>query len=156
MFAFLVIVMAFVFLFVIPSIKEFKHKKAEYYQQLAQEKKLSQREKTLHTRLEKLNKKYAAALDAFKVPFDEKRFLEVSKKYFQNVKLIQKDVKKSESGLHIYEFTADFSAHTPVKFYQFIAAVNQMDNVVKINFPIKLEARGNDISIKFNMSVYKL
>ena len=153
---FLAVVMAFVFLFVIPSIKEFKHKKAEYYQQLKAQKELSSKEKELQEELQKLQKKYAKSLESYKVPFEEKKFLNVAKKYFQNVKLTQKSAKKTESGLQIYEFTADFSAQTPVKFYQFIEAVNSMKNVVKINFPIKLEARNSNIFLTFNMSVYKL
>ena len=154
--AFLSIVMVFVFVFVIPSIKEFKHKRAEYYRQMKVQKEFSSKEKFLQKELQRLQNKYAKSLALYKVPFEEKKFLGVAKKYFQNVKLTQKSVKKSESGLQIYEFTADFSAQTPVKFYQFIEAVNSMKNVVKINFPITLEARNNSIFLKFNMSVYKL
>ena len=153
---FLAVVMAFVFLFVIPSIKEFKHKKAQYYQQLKAQKELSMREKELRETLQKLQTKYADALRSYKEPFNEEAFLKVAKKYFQNVKLTAKNRKTTESGLQIYEFTADFSAQTPVKFYQFIKAVNSMKNVVKVNFPIRLEARDGKIALQFNMSVYKL
>ncbi len=155
-FVFLVVVMVFVFLFVIPSIKEFKHKKAEYNQQMRMQKELSVKEKELQDNLQKLRTQYTKSLESYKVPFEEKKFLNLAKKYFQNVKLIQKSVKKRESGLQIYEFTADFSAQTPVKFYHFIEAVNSMKNVVKINFPIKLETRNSNISLTFNMSVYNL
>jgi uncharacterized membrane protein YhiD involved in acid resistance len=156
LFSFLAVVMVFVFLFVIPSIKEFKHKKAEYYQQIKAQKNLSKREKELKQQFEKLEKKYNTALSAFKKDFSEEEFLALAKKYFTNVKLIPGDKKKTENGLQIYKFTADFSARTPVKFYQFIDAVNKMENVVKINFPIELEAQDRNIVLKFNMSVYKL
>ncbi len=154
--AFLVIVMAFVFLFVIPSIKEFKHKKAEYYQQLKEQKHLAENEKKLQEKLRQLRKEHAAALESFKEEFQEDAFLKLAKKYFKNVQLTPKDVKKTESGLQIYEFRADFSASTPVQFYRFIDAVNRMKSVIKINFPIELEAQNSNISLKFNMSVYKL
>ncbi|GEM_PF-2903635 len=156
MLAFLAIVMAFVFIFVIPAVKEFKLKKAEYYVQIKEEKKLAQKEQELQKELEKLKKKYSTALEGFKQDFDEKAFLEMAKKYFQNVKLTPKETHKMESGLHIYEFQADFSALTPVKFYQFIDSLNQMKNIVKINFPVELDAKNRTIALRFNMSVYRL
>lgn len=154
--AFMAVVMLFVFLVVIPSIKTFKTKKAEYLYQQKHKKELALQKEKLETELRSIEKKYADALSAFKNDFDEKSFLSEAGKYFQNIKLIPKSDKKSESGLQIYAFKADFDARTPVQFYKFVDALQKMDNVVKINFPVILDAKNNTIHLQFNMSVYRL
>ncbi len=154
--AFMAVVMLFVFLVVIPSIKTFKSKKAEYLYQKQQVQTLTSQKEKLEKSLQSVEKKYVDALRAFKNDFDEKAFLSVASQYFQNVKLTPKSEKKSESGLQIYAFKADFDARTPVQFYKFVDALQKMPNVVKINFPIVLDARDNKIHLQFNMSVYRL
>ena len=153
---FLVVVTAFVLFFVIPGIKAFKTKKAEYYQQLRTEKRLAEEEKTLEAKLQQLKEKNAKVLHAFQKDFDEAEFLKMAHRYFKNVKLLPKRKRITESGLQTYEFEADFNADTPVQFYRFIDTINRMDNIVKINFPIILEAHNRIITIQFNMSVYRL
>ncbi len=154
--AFLVVVTAFVLLFVIPGIKSFKTKKAEYYQQLRTEKHLVEEEKALTAKLEKLKATNQKVLRAFQKDFNETEFLNMAHRYFTNVKLVPKRKRTTESGLQIYEFEADFNADTPVQFYRFIDTVNQMDNIVKINFPVILEAHKRIITLQFKMSVYRL
>ncbi len=154
--AFLVIVMLFVFLFVIPSIKTYKSKRADYLQHLRLEKEIREKEALLRKKLEDVNASYATALHAFAKPFDEKAFLALASKYFSNSYLVPKSKHKSESGLQIYTFQADFDARTPVRFYQFVDALQQMGSVVKINFPIELESQGARINMRFNLSVYNL
>jgi len=154
--SFLAIVMAFVFLFVIPSIKSYKTQKTAYQYQTKKEKELSAKKAELEQALKDTEKKYENALNAFKEDFNETAFLQVAGKYFQNVKLVPQGHKTTESGLQIYQFHADFSAQTPVKFYQFIDELNRMKNVVKINFPIELLAQDKKIWLRFKMSVYRL
>ncbi len=154
--AFVAVVMLFVFLVVIPSIKTFKTKKAQYLQQMKMQHTLKSKKESLEQELVKIEKKYHKALEAFQKPFDEKAFLEVAKKYFQDVRLTPKDMKKTESGLQIYDFKADFDARTPIQFYRFVDELRQMQNVVKINFPIVLDAKNGVIHLQFNMSVYRL
>lgn len=154
--AFLSVVMLFVFLVVIPAIKTYKTKKVLYRQTLLAEKELSQKEQELQKQLEAYKKRYRNTLDAFRHPFNEEAFLDVARKYFQNVTLTPKEEKKMESGLRLYTFEADFNARTPVKFYHFVDALQKMDNVVKINFPIEIESEGKTIRLQFNLSVYRL
>jgi hypothetical protein len=154
--AFLSVVMLFVFLVVIPAIKTYKTKKALYRERLLTERKLSEKEQQLQKELETYKKEYSDTLEVFRHPFDETAFLEVARQYFQNVKLTPKEKKKSESGLQVYTFEADFNAQTPVKFYQFVDALQKMDSVVKINFPIEIESEGKIIRMQFNLSVYRL
>ncbi len=154
--AFMVVVMFFVFVFVIPSIKTYKNKKAEYSFQKRQEILLEEKQQALEKELNDLQNKYKTTLRAFANDFNENEFLALARRYFSNVNLKQMKKTKSESGLDIYEFSADFNANTPVKFYDFVEALKSIDNVIKINFPVILQATGGKIDLKFNMSVYHL
>lgn len=154
--AFMAVVMLFVFLVVIPSIKTYKTKKAAYLYQQKHKHALTQSREQLAQKLQSSEKKYAGALDAFRNDFDEKAFLSMARRYFQNVTLTPQSEKKSESGLQIYAFRADFDAKTPVQFYKFVDALQQMHHVVKINFPVVLDAKDQKIHLQFNLSVYRL
>ena len=154
--AFVAVIMLFVFLVVIPSIKTYKSKKAAWMVQKREKRELSAQQKRLEEELGSLRQKYARPIKAFQSDFDEEAFLALARKYFHNVRLTPKSHKKSESGLQIYDFKADFDARTPVQFYRFVEALQQMDNVVKINFPLIIDAQNSTIHLQFNMSVYRL
>ncbi len=154
--AFMVVVMFFVFLFVIPSIKTYKSKKAEYSFQKRQEIILREKRQELEKKLSDLQNRYKKTIKAFANDFNEDEFLTLAKRYFNNVNLKRMKKTKSESGLDIYEFSADFNANTPVKFYDFVENLKSVNNVIKINFPVILQASGGKIDLKFNMSVYHL
>ncbi len=151
---FMIVVMFFVFIFVIPSIKTYKSKKAEYFFQKRQEAQLREKRQTLEQELKSLQKKYKDSLGSFANDFNKSGFLTLAKRYFSNVSLKEIKKTKSESGLDIYEFHADFNADTPIKFYEFVDALKGIDNVIKINFPVVLQAVNDKIDLKFNMSVY--
>lgn len=153
---FLITVMLFVFLVVIPSIKTFKSKKAHYLHQLKMEERLRSKQTTLQQEYNRTVAKYAEKLKAFEHPFDKNAFLETAGHYFNHVTLTAQGAKKSESGLQIYRFQADFDANTPLQFYHFVDALQKMESVVKINFPIEVDAQNSKIHLRFNISVYQL
>ncbi len=154
--AFVSVVMLFVFLVVIPAIKIYKSKKVQYREAIRTEKELTVKEQNLRTELERYRIEYNSTLRAFRHHFDEDAFLQLARTYFQNVRLTPHEKKKSESGLQIYRFNADFNARTPVQFYRFVDALQKIDNIIKINFPIEITSEGKNIRLQFNMSVYSL
>ncbi len=153
---FLVVVMIFVFIFVIPGIKEYKTKKAQYISLKHNKVSLINQEKDLKKKLAFLKKEHIDAIKSFSNDFNQTEFLQFSKKYFENIKLTLINKQKSENGLEIYKFSADFNAKTPIRFYNFIDGLKNLKSVVKINFPIKLTSEGQSIKLIFNMSVYRL
>ncbi len=154
--SFLLIVMLFVFIFVIPGIKEYKTKKAQYISLQKNKLSLEEQKKELEKKLSFLKKENVDAIKSFSNDFNQSEFLLFSKKFFENIKLTHIKNQKTENGLEIYKFTADFNAKTPIRFYNFIDGLKNLKSVVKINFPIKLTSEGKSIKLVFNMSVYRL
>ena len=153
---FLLMVMLFVFVFVIPGIKQYKSKKAQYlYLQNANEK-LVKVQDDLKSKLASLKKTHSAEIKSFSNDFNQTEFLLFSQKFFDNVKLTPKGQEKVENGLELYEFSADFNAKTPIRFYNFVDGLKNLKSIVKINFPIKLTSQNKAIKLIFNMSVYRL
>ena len=55
-----------------------------------------------------------------------------------------------------YELNVTSMVKTPSKFYNFIDALQKYDNIVKIDFPIKMRGEGDKIHTTFNIKIYGL
>ncbi len=152
---FFLIFAAFLF-FIIPKIKEYKNKKAEYEQYIQQNQTLLKEQELLHKKIEELKSKKKQIISSFENEFNEIEFINFAKEFFDEVELIKNEQMSNEYGFDVYSFEAISKMKTPIKFYQFIEKLPQYHNVVKINFPIILEAEDDILSISFQLNIYKL
>ena len=153
---FVIIVLAFVFLFVIPQIKEYKSAKTEYASKIKQYNNLQIKEKDLQSQLEIVKNDNKEIIDKFSKKFSIEEFKIFSKKYFDDVKLIKINNDTNNTALKVYQFSAQIKAQSPKQFYNFVKELDTYDGLAKINFPITISSENSVLKIDFHMSIYSM
>ncbi len=140
---------------IVPSAREYKKTKTSYLrQELATrqtEQILSQKEQ----HLQKIIKGNSKLLDALSARFDREDFIAYADKFFKNVKLSKAKNQKALDGYTIYELNVTSSLKTPSNFYNFLDGLESYKNVVKVGYPITMQAHGTNIKASFSLKVYR-
>jgi hypothetical protein len=153
---FLILTFILLLFFIIPGIKEYKSKKAEYEMSLSKGTILNDKKDDFNASIEKFYSENSKTIEAFEKEFDLESFKKFSGKYFKNIKIIKIDEGSSGINFVMYKFSAALQSKNPVNFYHFIEDLKNYDSVIEINFPIVLDSLQDRISISFHMKVYKL
>ncbi|MBZ7947759.1 hypothetical protein H2256_02145 [Campylobacter sp. RM9929] len=102
------------------------------------------------THLQNINKKN---LDQFQQKFDEKKFNQFLKYYFKNIKITNIKLQSQEEYLY-KKLKIEGLMDNPKNFYNFIDALKDYDNLIKISYPIVLKATPKGIAINFYIEIY--
>ncbi|MBZ7945911.1 hypothetical protein H2258_03380 [Campylobacter sp. RM9939] len=102
------------------------------------------------TQLQNINKKN---LDQFQQKFDEKKFNQFLKYYFKNIKITNIKLQSQEEYLY-KKLKIEGLMDNPKNFYNFIDALKDYDNLIKISYPIVLKATPKGIAINFSIEIY--
>ncbi|MBZ7931577.1 hypothetical protein H2268_04770 [Campylobacter sp. RM12910] len=102
------------------------------------------------TQLQNINKKN---LDQFQQKFDEKKFNQFLKYYFKNIKITNIKLQSQEEYLY-KKLKIEGLMDNPKNFYNFIDALKDYDNLIKISDPIVLKATPKGIAINFSIEIY--
>ncbi|MBZ7933968.1 hypothetical protein H2275_02050 [Campylobacter sp. W0065] len=100
--------------------------------------------------LQNINKKN---LDQFQQKFDEKKFNQFLKYYFKNIKITNIKLQSQEEYLY-KKLKIEGLMDNPKNFYNFIDALKDYDNLIKISDPIVLKATPKGIAINFSIEIY--
>jgi cell division protein FtsB len=152
---FLIFILLMLLLLIIPSIKHYKAKKVDYRTYVSQNKHLSKKQVELSKNIKRYKEQNSELLKSFSQEFNQTMFLTFAKNYFSDVNLSEGGVDKVATQFKEYTFSATSHAKTPVDFYKFIDGLKTYPAIVKINFPITLVSKNQQIYIDFNMSIYK-
>ncbi len=154
---FLIFTLFLLLVFIIPSIKEYKHKKAEYEMFRVQNESLILKEESIKIKLKDSMEKNSEILSSFKDDFNKTNFIEFSKSYFRDIDIKLDDKNENNKNVRFknYSFSAILKESTPSNFYDFIDALKNYKNIIKINFPIELTINKKGMHIKFELSVYE-
>jgi hypothetical protein len=156
LFIFIFIVFFIIFIFIVPDIKKLKVAKISNNRAYNN---FSYTDNSLKLKIKELkNLKYKSLKinRAFNSSFNEQDFIKFSKKYFNDVKLI-KDKKKNYKKIFTeYYFNTISKISNPVIFYKFLNGLNHYDNIIQADFPIQMQAAGDDINTTFKLKVYIL
>jgi hypothetical protein len=142
-------------LFIIPSIKHYKAKKVDYHTYVSQNKHLSKKQVELSKNIKQYKEHNREVLQSFSKEFNQTMFVTFAKNYFSDVNLSEGKIAEKASQFQEYTFSATSHAKTPVDFYKFIDGLKTYPAIIKINFPITLVSKKQQIYIDFNMSIYK-
>ena len=104
--------------------------------------------------LDKFNEK--ANLGDAADKFDADKFAQFASKYFTNVNLSEPKEAAKNGEISVYELTVTGSMKTPAKFYEFMDALQSYENIVKIDFPIKMRKDAEKIDATFGVKIYSL
>ena len=156
LFIFVVIVFLIVFLVLVPSIKELRNAKIQNAKAYNRYSYALNRQKSKESELKKLKHNNLKIIRAFDTKFKESKFLQFSKKYFKQVSLKKDKSKVYKKDFMLYDFNTVSKITDPTVFYRFLTDINRYDNVVQADFPILMEAIGDDINTTFKLKVYRL
>ncbi len=153
---FLIFTLFLLLAFIIPSIKDYKHKKAEYEMFRVQNETLIVQEEGIKIKLKDSKEKHGEILSSFEGDFNQSNFIEFADNYFRDIDINSYDENDSirSARFRAYHFSALLKEDTPTNFYDFIDDLKNYKNIVKINFPIELVIKKEGMQIEFEMSVY--
>jgi len=152
-----IVITLFAIAFIItPAIKNFKKAQKEYYEIKTQYSIIKKDYQSVLESLKRLKTENAKILAAFKRDFDVKNFKIFASK-FMEIKEIKKD--KTKPFKKDFIKTAYFikaAINSPKDFYDFIDAVKNYKNVIRVYFPIDFTKNGKKIDLTLKIEHYRL
>lgn len=151
---FIIAVLIMMFVFMVPSIKEYKSAKIQNNDQSANLTKIEDMYDKEYESLKKLEQANQKILSAITTEFDENKFIALTSKYFDNVKLTKLPISKNDNFIK-YELNVTGYIDTPQNFYKFLDFLNDYENIIKVDFPISMRSSDTKkIDTSFNIKVY--
>ena len=148
--------LAMIFGLLMPSIKEYKQVKYESRMQIAASAQTQRLYDAKSKALNEIKQNDKAQLEALENKFDTEKFTQFASKYFTNVNLSEPKEATKNGEISVYELTVTSSMKTPAKFYEFMDALQSYENIVKIDFPIKMCKDTEKIDATFGVKIYSL
>ncbi|MBZ7936046.1 MULTISPECIES: hypothetical protein [Campylobacter] len=109
--------------------------------------------KTSEDKITQLKHNNEKNLDQFQQKFDEKKFNDFLKYYFKNIKITNIKIQTPQEYLR-KELKIEALMDNPKNFYNFINALKNYDNLIKVSYPITLKATPKGIAINFSVEIY--
>ncbi len=156
LFIFIFVVFFIIFVFIVPDIKRLKTAKFKSRQTYNVYKYTNNTLKAKQKELKELKHDNLKIIRAFDNSFDENSFIKFSKKYFTYAKLVKQKKKIYKKNFTQYSFNTISKITDPTVFYKFLAAINSYDNIIQVDFPIRMRAVGDDINTTFDLKVYTI
>lgn len=151
---FVAISLIVIFVFIVPSVKEYKSVKVQYNRH---EVSLNRMEEVLSSKkniLQKELKQNSHILNSLSNGFNKSSFLTYAKKFFKDVKVTKVSTISSDKGYSVYELNVTSAIDSPSSFYSFLDGLKSYENIIKADFPITMKADGKMINSNFNIKVY--
>lgn len=150
--AFILALVFFIALMIIPSIKEYKRLKIQNQASMVNLAKIEQVYKTHAGALNDFKIKNQKILNASVANFDEKDFVEQAKKFFSTAELVN---IPSDDNQSIYKLNTTSAIYSPQKLYEFMSFLNDYQNIIILEFPIEVRAKRQSLESIINMQVFK-
>jgi len=153
---FIIITFTFVFLLIIPNVKEHRILQAEYKRVLVHKTRVENLFLEREAELSKLKAENVHIIGAFKHPFTQEEFMRYAGKFFTQVSLMEVTKSDYKKEFVEYELNVTSTLKTPSNFYNFLEGLNRYSSIVQADFPIHLESTKESISSTFKIKVYDL
>ena len=153
---FIIVTFAFIFLLIIPNVKDHRVLQAEYKRVLVHKTRVENLFLERETELSKLKAENVHVISAFKHPFTQEEFIRYAGKFFAQVSLMEITKSEYKKEFVEYELNVTSMLKTPTNFYNFLEGLNRYSSIVQADFPIHLESSKESISSTFKIKVYDL
>lgn len=153
---FIIITFSFVFLLIIPNVKEHRVLQAEYKRVLVHKTRVENLFLEREAELSKLKAENVHIMGAFKHPFTQEEFIRYAGTFFNQVSLTEVTKSDYKKEFVEYELNVTSTLKTPTNFYNFLEGLNRYSSIVQADFPIHLESGKENISSTFKIKVYDL
>lgn len=151
--SFITVCTALILFLLLPVLKDYKQTHLRKNSQAAifnaAKAKLDASENKLITLRTENNK----SLEQFEQKFNLTHFQNFLEKYFKNIQVTELKLDKKEKYL-THRINIQASINNPRRLYDFIDALAQYNNLVKIDYPMTLKASDHGIMINLNVQIY--
>ncbi|WP_457565101.1 hypothetical protein [Caminibacter sp.] len=153
---FIIITLIAIAFIIAPSIRYFKKHQKTYYETRNGYLQVKKEYENTLTSLNKLKRKDAKIITAFRREFNKNNFITFASKYMQ-----VKNIEKNETKIYKNDFLrttyfVNAVIKSPKNFYDFINALKNYKYVIKVYFPIDFEKNGSNIILKLKLEHYRL
>ncbi|EAI1055297.1 hypothetical protein GFU71_01065 [Campylobacter coli] len=93
------------------------------------------------------------SLEQFEQKFNLTHFQNFLEKYFKNIQVTELKLDKKEKYL-THRINIQASINNPRRLYDFIDALTQYNNLIKIDYPMTLKASDHGIIVDLNVQIY--
>ncbi len=151
--SFITVCTALILFLLLPLLKDYKQANLRKNSQVAifnaTKTKLDISENKINTLRTENNK----SLEQFEQKFNLTHFQNFLEKYFKNIQVTELKLDKKEKYL-THRINIQASINNPRRLYDFIDALAQYNNLVKIDYPMTLKASDHGIMINLNVQIY--
>ncbi|ELJ5538296.1 hypothetical protein RS312_000634 [Campylobacter coli] len=151
--SFITVCTALILFLLLPLLKDYKQANLRKNSQVAifnaAKTKLDISENKINTLRTENNK----SLEQFEQNFNLTHFQNFLEKYFKNIQVTELKLDKKEKYL-THRINIQASINNPRRLYDFIDALTQYNNLIKIDYPMTLKASDHGIMVDLNVQIY--
>ncbi|MFQ6341900.1 hypothetical protein [Campylobacter sp. VTCC 70190] len=151
--SFISVCTALILFLLLPTLKNYKQANLRENSQLAVLKSTQAKFNLSEDKISTLRSENNKSLEQFEQGFNTKNLEFFLQKYFQNVKIKEIKPEKQEKYLK-NQVLIQATMNNPRRFYDFIDALKNYDNLIKLAYPLKLKAGNKDIQISLTLKIY--
>ena len=151
--SFVSVCVALILFLLLPVLKSYKQENIKENAQIALLKNEDLKLNLSKDKITNLQTENNKSLEQFKQNFNVKNFNAFLQKYFKNVKIEKIDIKESKKYLK-EKIKISVSMPNPKNLYNFLDDLKGYDNLMRLNYPLLLEASKEGIETSFILEIY--
>ncbi|HEE9579530.1 TPA: hypothetical protein R8E29_000878 [Campylobacter coli] len=151
--SFITVCTALILFLLLPVLKDYKQTHLRKNSQAAIFNAAKAKLDTSENKISALRTENNKSLEQFEQQFNLTHFQNFLEKYFENIQITELKLDKKEKYL-TYRINIRASINNPRRLYDFIDALAQYNNLVKIDYPMTLKASDHGIMINLNVQIY--
>ncbi|AXP08185.1 hypothetical protein N4T57_06185 [Campylobacter hepaticus] len=151
--SFISICTALILFLLLPALKKYQQISLVEHSQLSILKTTQSNFDFSKDKITKLKNENPKSLEQFKQNFNIDHFNIFLQKYFQNIKIQENKPEKKEKYLKSL-LNIQATINNPKNLYDFIDALKNYDNLIKLDYPLKLQAAEQGINIYLALKIY--
>ena len=151
--SFITVCTALILFLLLPVLKDYKQTHLRKNSQAAIFNAAKAKLDTSENKISALRTENNKSLEQFEQQFNLTHFQNFLEKYFENIQITELNLDKKEKYL-THRINIRASINNPRRLYDFIDALAQYNNLVKIDYPITLKASDHGIMINLNVQIY--
>lgn len=152
---FVIFVVIMVFAVAVPAVDKYKLAAQTHSEKEVNLAKITQLYNEHLATFERLNQQNAKVLESLRNSFNQMKFISVAGKYFDNLYLTKPKAIKGDSKYIISEANVSATMKNPQNLYDFIADMNTHENLIKVDFPVRMESKDGYIQTSFVIKIYQ-
>ncbi|EFN2179030.1 hypothetical protein HKB92_000783 [Campylobacter coli] len=151
--SFITVCTALILFLLLPVLKDYKQTHLRKNSQAAIFNAVKAKLDASENKISALRTENNKSLEQFEQQFNLTHFQNFLEKYFENIQITELKLDKKEKYL-THRINIRASINNPRRLYDFIDALAQYNNLVKIDYPMTLKASDHGIMINLNVQIY--